>query len=682
MSNNTNSKTKQQHQARVANTHVLLDLIADLFNTSLIHIATSYIYKSQRQKKNKIPWPVLLKPKSYIYTFAMRGGARQRYLQLTRGPPEETRDRSRSPPRAPDHRRGGARATAVRAQAPGERDDAVGNRFYSYVSQLQLSNQLSAVQTQYLASTASGAGALGVRDLAATGARGACPGNMHRDLLRQYLKGTSVPRPYFAEVPIHDPRTDEDGVKVMLPFLLPHEMVNAISKKNLNVTRDLSELPDGSPLDDAATSFAREHNVPRERVVPIGFHGDGVPHKRNKSVQVFSWNFLSKGMSERFLFTSIDKDFCCQCGCGGRCTLDAIVDVFAWSMKTMSLGRWPRKRHDGTAWLPSDKTRRASIGRFFAFGILLQARGDWSWFKELFGFPSWSSSSICWRCKAMKDGDYSYHLHGVDALWRDARLSSMDFFHLQLSMGIMPSPLFSIPHFTLAMVVIDVLHIMDLGVTQDALGNLFYEAQKYFIRGRNQKLRVKELFKKVQAYYRISNPTSQIQALTFSMIKVDAKAPKLKLKGAETRGMVPFGLELATEMHIALDTLHSETVRRAFVSLFDLYTLMAAEVYDSAAAASTCREFCLHYGALSEEARRERPDTVFWKEKPKIHLLQELFEFQGREFDMNPSTFWCYRDEDFVGWVAKFAGSRGGPNRCVSNATRVIQRYRAWIREL
>ena len=166
------------------------------------------------------------------------------------------------------------------------------------------------------------------------------------------------------------------------------------------------------------------------------------------------------------------------------------------------------------------------------------------------------------------------------------------------------------------------------------------------------------------------------------MIKAEKKSPKLKLKGAETRGMVPFGTELATEMHAALNTLHSETVRLAFSSLFDIYLLMSAEVYDAAAAANACRQFCLHYGALSEEAARVRADTLFWKEKPKMHLMQELFEVQGRDFDMNPADFWSYRDEDFVGWVATFAGSRGGPNRCVSNATRVLQRYRAWIRDL
>ena len=295
----------------------------------------------------------------------MRGGARQRYLAL---PGNRVDDRSRSPHRLPVHHRGGARAAARRAQV-GEPVDSSGKRFYGYVSQLQLSNKLSAVETQHLASTASGAGALGVGPVAATGAHGVWPGNIHRDLLRLYLKDTTVPEPYFAEVPIHDPRLDEDHVKVMLPFLLPHEMINAIIKKSLAVARDLSELPDGSPLDDAATAFARDLNVARELVIPIGIHGDGVPHKRNKSVQVFSWNFLAKGMSERFLFTSIDKDFCCQCGCGGRCTLDAIVNVFAWSMKAMHLGRWPRTRHDNNAWLLSDRIRRTMKRKFFLHSV-------------------------------------------------------------------------------------------------------------------------------------------------------------------------------------------------------------------------------------------------------------------------------------------------------------------------
>ena len=53
--------------------------------------------------------------------------------------------------------------------------------------------------------------------------------------------------------------------------------------------------------------------------------------------------------------------------------------------------------------------------------------------------------------------------------------------------GITPSPLFKAPGFTLLMVAIDVLHALDLGVTQDMLGNLLWESlDVLFMQGKNK----------------------------------------------------------------------------------------------------------------------------------------------------------------------------------------------------
>ena len=47
-----------------------------------------------------------------------------------------------------------------------------------------------------------------------------------------------------------------------------------------------------------------------------------------------------------------------------------------------------------------------------------------------------------------------------------------------------------------------------------------------------------------------------------------------------------------------------------------------------------------------------------------------------------PVLFWEYRDEDFVGWAGRFAGSRGGENNAASASLRTLQRYRAWVKNL
>ena len=217
----------------------------------------------------------------------MRGGARQRYLASA----PAVRDRSRSPRRAPSRRGAGARRAALAAQETCTDPDAVGARFRTYVSKLHLSNKLSALETQCLASNAAGAGATGVTDIASVGASGLHPGNAHRDLMRRYLKGCSVPEVYVAEIPIHDPQSDTDHVPVMLPFLLPHEMIHCILKGSARTADDLAQLPEGGPLDNVATVFAHDKGVERNRVLPIGFHGDGVPHKKTNPCRYFRGTF-------------------------------------------------------------------------------------------------------------------------------------------------------------------------------------------------------------------------------------------------------------------------------------------------------------------------------------------------------------------------------------------------------
>ena len=99
-----------------------------------------------------------------------------------------------------------------------------------------------------------------------------------------------------------------------------------------------------------------------------------------------------------------------------------------------------------------------------------------------------------------------------------------------------PSVLFSSPGFTLMMVCIDVLHALDLGFTQDMLGNLFWEAlDTLFKEGKNRGERVKLLLLRMKKWYRMFKPPSQIQKLTEEMLKREKKSPKLKAKGAETR---------------------------------------------------------------------------------------------------------------------------------------------------
>eukprot|EP00969_Alexandrium_andersonii_P225951 9977903-Alexandrium_andersonii.AAC.1 len=63
----------------------------------------------------------------------------------------------------------------------------------------------------------------------------------------------------------------------------------------------------------------------------------------------------------------------------------------------------------------------------------------------------------------------------------------------------------------------------------------------------------------MKAYYKAMKCPNQLQALTQEMLQRSGKGPRLKSKGGETRHLIMFGLELAKEMDLANNTLHSKT---------------------------------------------------------------------------------------------------------------------------
>ena len=110
---------------------------------------------------------------------------------------------------------------------------------------------------------------------------------------------------------------------------------------------------------------------------------------------------------------------------------------------------------------------------------------------------------------------------------------------------------------------------MDLGVTQEVLGSVLFEALGTFARGRGRTAQVQDLLVKLKEHHGRMRTPNRLNALTVDMIKRDGKAPKMRAKGAETRHLVPFALEVATAMHALLDTTHSLTVLQCVSALLD-----------------------------------------------------------------------------------------------------------------
>ena len=82
------------------------------------------------------------------------------------------------------------------------------------------------------------------------------------------------------------------------------------------------------------------------------------------------------------------------------------------------------------------------------------------------------------------------------------------------------------------------------------------------------------------------------------------------------------------------------------------------------------------YEALEKEA--ENGGGVSWRIKPKLHMMQEMHEYQSYVVG-NPKNHMEYKDESFCGEIAALATRRGGANTHAENALGVMAKYKALL---
>ena len=158
-----------------------------------------------------------------------------------------------------------------------------------------------------------------------------------------------------------------------------------------------------------------------------------------------------------------EQDYFCGCGCGGRCTLDATVDIFMLEHEVLSGGVVAIGAARQGAVAGHRHCAGSSWSQGGGFGVPRVAA------PSLFVFKGWASKEICWRCKA----NCSF-MHWTDtstaAARRTSRYRTSELLARQTEQGISVDPL-SLPGCSVEFICTDVLHSMDLGTTWDMIGN-------------------------------------------------------------------------------------------------------------------------------------------------------------------------------------------------------------------
>ena len=155
-----------------------------------------------------------------------------------------------------------------------------------------------------------------------------------------------------------------------------------------------------------------------------------------------------------------------------------------------------------------------------------------------------------------------------------------------------------------------------------------------------------------------------------TMIKQSSKPPRLRAKGAETRHLIPFSVALADELYDNEQTALNDMIRHLFYHLLEFYQCMGTEVFDPDRAATSAKSFLILYSDVGKNTA----DNL-WLLKPKFHMFQEMAEFQSRSGG-DPSRFWCYSDESFIGVLSKMAFSAGGKRVASTTPRNLIDQYR------
>ena len=237
-----------------------------------------------------------------------------------------------------------------------------------------------------------------------------------------------------------------------------------------------------------------------------------------------------------------------------------------------------------------------------------------------------------------------------DAEWRmkNNRYSTPDFLAFLLEHGKGVSPIFSVYGVFTYLFRIDWLHAVDIGVGADFLGNLFKLLEKK-MPGRNKTVRRQKLWQEVQEYYNTHDVEDRVKSLDYGSKK--KVPPKLRCHAAGTRALIRFGHEMAQKYLSDGDPIE-HGAKLAAMHLWQCYQSLSQTgvIYKREVFYQSSKAFALQYHALFLAVG----NNVSWRVKPKMHLFLELCCE-----DTEPNLFWCYRDEDFGGSVAKQAKMRG-----------------------
>jgi hypothetical protein len=183
-----------------------------------------------------------------------------------------------------------------------------------------------------------------LRSWSKAGTFGKHPSNTQRDIIRTIGKDSGMPNLYQARAKLWDPLA---GVprEELIHLLLPHEMLDF---RVDDPSEWLSFGEEQTGLEQNLHEWCSRTNQSPEGVAVMSVWGDAAPFNKRDSLMLILFNVMTGKHHRRFWICGLSKRTLCDCGCKGRCTLDIVWDVVAWSFGVLASGKYPTRRHDNT----------------------------------------------------------------------------------------------------------------------------------------------------------------------------------------------------------------------------------------------------------------------------------------------------------------------------------------------
>jgi hypothetical protein len=463
--------------------------------------------------------------------------------------------------------------------------------------------------------------------MASLGSYGAQPQNIHRALMQRFCKKLSTPEPYSFNIPVVCKENSEFVVKdASIDMLLPHEWLSSVSAADCeNILVDRMTVKDFWRNSDEQQPKLQNHPMKLVRswhstFIPFMLHGDAAEFQERDSLMIISMRSILTSLpisASQLLIAALPKS------CATKATWHQIWTVVKWSFTALFEGRHPLRDHEGNDF-PEGSTRKANAGKPLTAdgmrGVLFCLAGDMQFFSDEIGFAHSAANAKCSFCQG-NNTTHPWNDLRSNAKWRTTLRDSHEIQH----------PVMEIPGVTIQTFTLDVLHVIDLGVSVHLVGNLLFEFVFCVLPG-NRPQCMSEVNKLIQTIYVEKNISAdnRVKKLDLKDFCAD-RAPfqsypcLVHAKAREVRYLVPVIAVMANRL--LSQTNEHQHMKAAADSLAQALTLIDQHpIFMPARAVTSFTEcvdnFGLHYMALSKLAFQA--GHARWSMVPKHHYFMHM----------------------------------------------------------